>query len=261
MAKTSKTGKEIHRVRNGKEHTYYIENAYDGPASAAQKIHRSIFGKTNALVNVIMADPSQVEEWTMRMEEYHRTADPAQQKHYSSLRRYVYAVLSEQIAGTPDAKRKKAALPLTLPRGTRTYIKPFGKLSAKELYEILKARFTVFVGEQHISYIDEDNIDYLSTHIFIRRQGLVIAYARLYPTTDRKVWQIGRLLTIERHQGYGRYIMTKAINEAKRLGAKSVILHAQTGTVKFYEALGFTAEGDVFIEADIPHICMKMTAI
>ena len=45
-------------------------------------------------------------------------------------------------------------------------IKTFQELDTKELYEILKARASIFIMEQNINYQDMDDIDYKSIHFF-----------------------------------------------------------------------------------------------
>ena len=40
-------------------------------------------------------------------------------------------------------------------------IKTFDQLTNKEVYEILKARFKVFVMEQETLYLDMDDVDYV----------------------------------------------------------------------------------------------------
>ena len=45
-----------------------------------------------------------------------------------------------------------------------------------------------------------------------------------------------------------------AEKEMKKLGAKSVFISAQTQAQKFYEALGYTAYGDIYPEEDIPAV-------
>ena len=258
--KMSKKSKEIHRVRDGREQVYVIENAHEGPASKAQKVHRSLFGKTNAVVNRIMNDPQQVSEWRERMEEYNRSITPGLPpfpKRFITVRQFVFASVSEQIKLKPSTRRRKADLPIVLPRGVRLQVKAFTDLTTGELYEILKARFTVFVGEQHIHYVDEDNIDYLATHFSLRRRSRVIAYARLYSDAEEGVLRVGRMLTIERNQGFAKYLMEQIIVEAKRQGASRLRLHAQTQAASFYEHLGFQPVGNIFTEAEIPHVCME----
>lgn len=259
--KLNKKSKEVHRIRNGREYVHTIENKYEGPASKAQKLQRSIFGKTNAILNSIMADPEQVKLWQEKLDEYNRNFDWTQrpiQPRFTTVRSYAYSVISQQLKNKPASRRRKADLPFVLPKGVRLQVKLFSDLSATELYEILKARFAVFVGEQHIHYLDEDNIDYVATHFAIRKKGLVLAYARLFPDAEEGVLRIGRMLTMERKQGYAKYLMTQIIAEARKKGAHTLRLHAQTQVVPFYEYLGFKTVGDVFIEADLTHITMEL---
>ena len=259
--KMNKKSNEVHRIINGQEYIHTIENPYDGPISAAQKLQRNVFGKTNAIVNSILSDPEQYNEWKARMEEHNRNAFrpdlPPCPKRFTTVRSFVYHVISEQINQKQNTKRRRAKLPLTLPKGIRAQVKLFSELSAPELYEILKARFDVFVCEQHIHYLDEDNIDYTATHFALRKKGLVIAYARLFNDTEQGVMRIGRMLTLERNKGYGKYLMEKMAIHALNEGAHTLRIHAQTHAVPFYEKLGFHTVGDIFMEADIPHVLME----
>lgn len=257
--KLCKKSKEVHRVRNGREQVYDMEVGPDKP-SKAQKAHRSLFGATNAIVNRIMLDPEQVAIWEERMKETNRDIHPWEPpfpKRYITVREYVYDIVSKQLSQTPPMKRRKARLPLSLPRGVTLQIKTFQELSASELYEILKARFSVFVCEQEIIYLDEDNIDFLAVHFSLRRSGLVIAYARLFPDANPSVMRIGRMLTIERGKNFAKYLMAQMKEYAKSQGATKLHLHAQTQAVSFYEKLGFHTVGDIFEEANIPHVSME----
>ena len=259
--KMNKKSNEVHRVRNGREFVHTIEKEYVDDPSKAQKAHRSIFGKTNSIVNSIMADPAQMQEWTKRKEEYNRSGIPFRPpfpKRFQTVRSYAYHVISEQLKQTPAAVRRNARLPYTLPKGYKLQIKSFTELTAAEIYEILKARSIVFVGEQHIHYTDEDNIDYLATHFSIRKNGLVLAYARLFPCAEKGVYMLGRLLTLERGKGFAAYLLSQIRDYAANLGAHTLRLHAQLQVVPFYEKLGFQPSGDTFIEAEIPHIQMEM---
>lgn len=260
--KLNKKSNEVHRVINGKEFQHTIENPYNGPASKAQKLHRSNFGKISAIVNTIMADPAQVAQWEQKMREYNLSLnihEPPYPKRYETVRQYLYAFIGRQIEQSPAAKRRKARLPLTLPKGIRFQAKQFSDLTTKELYEILKARFTVFVAEQHIHYVDEDNIDYHATHFSLRRRGIVLAYARMFPVKEKGVYSIGRMLTLERGQGFAKYLMEQMIHEARTRQAHKLRLHAQMQAAPFYEHLGFHTVGDIFSEAELPHVLMEMT--
>ncbi len=135
--------------------------------------------------------------------------------------------------------------------------KHFAELTTTELYEILKARFAVFYMEQHIYYQDFDDVDYQAYHIAIFREGKVVAYARLFAGEQAGEWMLGRMLTIERGQGLGKKIVTEAEAFAKQQGGSTLLFHAQAQAVPFYEKLGYSTDGTMFMEADIPHILMK----
>ena len=267
--KLNKKDNEIHRVRNGKEHVYSIRDEYNGPASEAQNADRSNFGKISAIVNRIIADPVQAAEWKQRFEDFNRGFVYSPTNHrrpYQTLHQFIFAVIRKQIDQTPPP-------PTQLPKGVSLHIRTFADLSAAEIYEILKARYAVFTEEQHIIYLDEDDIDYFATHIYITRGPRVIAYARLFQDKPEKAFNpqiyrteklpqaflLGRMLTTERGQGFGARLMHSIIAETKRQGGQILRLHAQTQAVPFYEHLGFHTVGEVFIEADIPHILMEMS--
>lgn len=258
----------IHRVRNGKEHVYSILNPYDGPASEAQKSNRSNFGKISSMVNRIMADPDQQAEWQRRFDDFNRafvfTAEHPV-RPYKTLHQYVYAVIREQVEQSP-------APPTQLPKGISLHIRSFADLTASQIYEILKARYAVFTDEQHIIYLDEDDIDYVATHVFLTRGPRVIAYARLFPDKPEKILNkttrdleqappafiIGRMLTLERGQGLGSRLMHTILAESRRQGARILRLHAQLPAVPFYERFGFRTVGEIFEEANVPHQLMEL---
>ena len=260
--KMNKKSNEVHRIINGREFLHTIENPYEGPASKAQKLHRSNFGKVSAIVNTIMANPEQVAQYKQKMEEYNRSINPFHPpfpKRFLTVRQYLYAVVGDQIQQSSSVKKRKASLPPTLPKDVQFQSKPFSSLTTKELYEILKARFTVFVAEQHIHYVDEDNIDYLATHFSLRRKGLVIAYARMFPYKEKGVYTIGRMLTIDRGKGFAKYLMEQIVSEARARQANTLRLHAQIQAIPFYQHLGFHTVGEIFNKAEIPHVLMEMT--
>lgn len=71
---------------------------------------------------------------------------------------------------------------------------------------------------------------------------------------------IGRVAVLSRcrHQGIGRALMLRLLQEARRQGHRRVFLDAQVGALGFYERLGFVAEGDIFMDAGIPHRHMQL---
>jgi len=266
--KDNKKSDLVHRTRNGAEHRYHM-NPYQGPPSKAQKVHRALHGKITAILNPMMADPAQVQLLEQEMEIYNSEHSPAK---FITVRQYAYHKIREQLLQQTPLKQIKATDKTALPRGITLQIKPFAELSAAELYEILKSRFSVFVLEQGIQYLDEDGIDLAATHIALRRKGQVIAYARLYevpqdnisPIDARgqlvpqpRVLRAGRMLTTEHGKGYARLLMLQLIAEAKRQGAAVLRVHAQQQAAAFYRHFRFRAIGDSFSEAGLPHIIME----
>ena len=139
-------------------------------------------------------------------------------------------------------------------------VKYFNELTTKELYELLKARATIFVVEQNCIYQDLDDIDYNSLHIFYEKDEKVVAYLRVYQRKNEKnVVQIGRVLTLEHGTGLGRKIMEVSIQTIKeKTNAKEIFIEAQKYATGFYEKFGFKVVSNEFLEDGIPHVAMEL---
>lgn len=59
-----------------------------------------------------------------------------------------------------------------------------------------------------------------------------------------------------RGQDIGTRIMEKAHDIMREEGATRCMLHARDTAVRFYEKLGYVAEGDYFEDVGVPHILM-----
>ena len=135
----------------------------------------------------------------------------------------------------------------------------FSELTAREVYEIVRARQEVFLMEQRIVCRDFDGVDYDALHCFIERDGKVCAYLRAYKSDDGV--KIGRVLTIPHGVGLGKRLMEDAMPKIKEaFGADEIILHSQIQAEGFYEKLGFRRVGEVFLEEGIEHITMSLTS-
>ena len=121
--------------------------------------------------------------------------------------------------------------------------------------QLSDVRRQVFVVEQKVpADQDRDERDEKSWHWVATDSGnLPVGTARLLPDG-----QIGRMAVLSQHRrhGVGTALLRKAVEKAQHLGFGQVYLNAQTHARGFYERDGFQAEGDEFIEADIPHIRM-----
>ena len=139
--------------------------------------------------------------------------------------------------------------------------KTFDELTAKEIYEILKSRAMVFQMEQGIHYVDPDDVDYDSIHIFRMTDGRVDAYLRAYRTeeTADDTLKIGRVLTLEHGNGLGTELMKYAIHILPKMtGCKKIIMDAQKRAEEFYKRLGFVVTSDEYMEEGVVHIDMSL---
>jgi len=124
---------------------------------------------------------------------------------------------------------------------------------------VLPLRIAVFVEEQGVPLeMEEDEDDPHSLHAWLADDdGRVIATGRLLPDGH-----IGRMAVDSkcRGQGFGTLILNHLIDTARCRGLQRLVLHAQTSAQRFYDRLGFVPEGDVFMEAGIPHQLMSRRA-
>ena len=140
------------------------------------------------------------------------------------------------------------------------HICTFDALTTRELYEILRARADVFIGEEKILYPDADGIDYDSVHVFSADpDGRVTSYLRMFPKADEPgVVQMGRVLTREHGKGLGQKLLMAAMQgAAEYMGASEIYLESQKHAEGFYLKEGFKTTSEEFIEAGIPHVQMR----
>ena len=139
-------------------------------------------------------------------------------------------------------------------------VRPFGELTAADYHRIVQAREAVFFLEQHITESDADDVDPLSTFMWMEDEGRVVAFLRIIPAGV--VYQeasIGRVLVDAsyRRRGLCRHLMLEALRYiAVTWGPQPVRISAQEHLAGFYASLGFDAVSDTYSEAGIPHIKM-----
>lgn len=136
--------------------------------------------------------------------------------------------------------------------------------TAAERQGAVNLRMQVFVVEQGVPAdveMDEHDADPAAVHAVALHQGQVIATGRLVVEPDdagRPIGRIGRMAVAAqwRRQGIGGQILQRLEQEARALGLQRCRLHAQEHARNFYANLGYQAQGEVFLEVDIPHIAM-----
>jgi ElaA protein len=150
-------------------------------------------------------------------------------------------------------------------KSIRWVIKHFDNLSANELYDIITLRDLVFVVEQQCIYLDADGRDKLAFHLMgYDHHNNLLAYCRLFaPALVYDEASIGRVVTHPsvRRTGLGKQLMTEAIRQVRELfHTDEIRISGQLYLKKFYEAFGFEAFGEVYLEDDIEHIAMRTCA-
>lgn len=122
--------------------------------------------------------------------------------------------------------------------------------------EASRIRFEVFVEEQKVpAEIEMDAHDAQCVHaLAYAEDGRAVGTGRLLPDGH-----IGRMAVLKdwRGRGVGAAILTALVAEARRRGDAEVALSAQTHALDFYRRHGFSAEGEVYEEAGIPHQAMR----
>lgn len=127
-----------------------------------------------------------------------------------------------------------------------------------DLEACFEIRRVVFVHEQGVSRDEEfDELDDVCVHFIARFDGRPVGTARLRVLESEGKAQRVAVLEEARRSGIGAALMRALEAEASRRGLARIVLHAQTSAMSFYEALGYVAEGDEFMEADIPHFLMR----
>jgi len=138
---------------------------------------------------------------------------------------------------------------------TKTTIK---LASWQEDQTALKAvRQAVFIDEQQVPVeLEWDNLDHDCLHwLAINEQDEPVGTVRM-----QRDGHIGRMAVLKayRNQGVGKGLLEAVIAEAQNKQLLEVYLYAQTQVQGFYNTYGFSAEGEEYMDADIPHITMRL---
>jgi predicted GNAT family N-acyltransferase len=119
----------------------------------------------------------------------------------------------------------------------------------------LEIRRKVFVEEQGVPLSEEqDEYDSTATHYLAYLDGKVCGTCRVRNTPKGQKIERNCVLPEFRNKGIGKKLISHVIEQ---LDPKyPIYLHAQVGVQFFYEALNFVAQGEIFYEANIPHVLM-----
>lgn len=139
--------------------------------------------------------------------------------------------------------------------------KTFDELSNKELYDLLQLRSDVFVVEQNCVFLDMDGLDEKAHHVLGFYNNKLVACSRLFSVgISYPEASIGRVVTHSsvRKLRFGKLLMQYSIQQIKELYKENEItIGAQCYLKKFYNDLGFTEVGAMYLEDGIEHIKMR----
>ena len=119
-----------------------------------------------------------------------------------------------------------------------------------------RIREAVFVREQHVPpALEWDGSDASCCQVLAEdMDGTPIGTGRLLPDGH-----IGRMAVLAtwRGRGVGSALLSELLRWAAEQGMTEVALNAQTHALGFYQQHGFSAEGEVFLDAGIDHMRMR----
>lgn len=115
----------------------------------------------------------------------------------------------------------------------------------------------MFVAEQGVpEELEVDGLDPGCAHFLAHLDGAAVGTARLRVLGGKAKIERVAVLADRRDAGIGRALMDAVEAHARGAGFATAVLNAQTRVAEFYERLGYRREGEVFLEANIPHVRM-----
>jgi ElaA protein len=140
----------------------------------------------------------------------------------------------------------------------------FDELDRDQLYAVMRLRQQVFVVEQESIYLDLDGRDQGAAHMLVLQGNELVAYQRcLPPGLSYPESALGRIVVAPRARGrdLGRELVRRGIAyNLEQWPQNDICINAQSYLERFYTALGFSAEGEEYMEDGIPHIRMRFKA-
>ena len=120
-------------------------------------------------------------------------------------------------------------------------------------------RKEVFIGEQKIDPALEIEFEEESVFFLTKLDQVPAATGRLRVSGDKIKFERIAGRKMFRGSGAARELMNFMLAYAvKNYPDKIPYMHAQTEAAGFYEKLGWKRVGEIFYEADIPHVAMKI---
>lgn len=124
-----------------------------------------------------------------------------------------------------------------------------------DLPACLAIRAAVFIAEQQVPRERElDGLDDECRHYLAEMDGRPVATARVRPLHGQAKIQRVAVLKDARGKGIGRALIAEILADMRAdPDCAEAYIESQLSAVAFYESLGFTAYGEVFMDAGIQH--------
>jgi predicted GNAT family N-acyltransferase len=127
-----------------------------------------------------------------------------------------------------------------------------------EMREAIALRHAVFCREQGVPEFEElDGRDSEGIHLAAIADGDLVGTCRLLHVGHTVQFSRLAVRADARRQGIATRLLELADSESRALGAKRLVLHAQTYARELYERVGYRPRGKAFIEAGIEHVAME----
>jgi predicted GNAT family N-acyltransferase len=127
-----------------------------------------------------------------------------------------------------------------------------------EMAQALELRHEVFCVEQGVPEREElDGRDHEGIHLVAVADDKVVATCRVLMVGSTAQFSRLAVRRSMRRRGIATALLEEADEEARRAGAKRIVLHAQTYARSLYEQAGYVPRGRVFTEAGIEHVAME----
>jgi predicted GNAT family N-acyltransferase len=129
---------------------------------------------------------------------------------------------------------------------------------AQERVMLLALRHEVFVEEQGVPLdLEIDEHDEEAVHLVALDGDRIVGTCRVLLAGDAA--KFGRLVVAReaRGRGIGAALLADAERRARAMGAGRMVLAAQTSAIGLYDRAGYTARGEVYLDAGIEHMTME----
>ncbi|WP_321386590.1 GNAT family N-acetyltransferase [uncultured Enterococcus sp.] len=124
--------------------------------------------------------------------------------------------------------------------------------------DALRIRNQVFMIEQGVPKdIEIDKNEAACIHFVLYIENQAAATCRLLPL-ENGVMKLQRMAVLKEYRGrsLGREIVQETEHFSRNQGYNTITLGAQLTAVDFYEKLGYSKHGELFMDANIPHYQM-----